>query len=113
LRVHDSTAQAQDEGSGHETGAIICETRNLSETGLAVSIPSQHTRGHYFNVVGSIFQIIVDLPAGPVRMLATPKWCQWATEEGREKSYLVGLRITEMSDEEWVLMVRYIHASIC
>jgi hypothetical protein len=46
-------------------------------------------------------------------MLATPKWYNWSSEEGEEKSYLVGLRITEMSDEEWVLLVRYVHTSIC
>ena len=91
---------------------IVGETRNLSETGLAISLPTNHLGDYYFNVVGSILDMTLELPAGTVRVRATPKWCKWYSDERTEKTYLVGLRITEMNDEEWVLLVRYVNACL-
>jgi hypothetical protein len=98
--------------NAHESLEIIGETRNLSETGLAVSVASNHIGDRYFSVVGSTLQLTLYLPAGTIQIRATPKWCQWSTDEKTAKSYLIGLRITEMSDEEWVLLVRYVHACL-
>ena len=91
---------------------MIGETRNLSEIGLAVSMPSNHIDHRYLNVVGCRVHLTLDLPVGPVQMLVTPRWCQKLLEEEGVESYLVGLRITEMIDEEWVGLVRYVHACL-
>jgi hypothetical protein len=109
LRIDRSAAQATGSGSAPE---LIGETRNLSEIGLAVSVPSNRIDHRYLNVVGCHFHLTLDLPAGPVQMLVTPRWCQKLCAEDGVESYLVGLRITEMSDEEWVGLVRYVHASL-
>ena len=89
---------------------LIGETSNLSEIGLAVAVPSNRIDHRYLNVVGCCVHLTLDLPAGPVQMLVTPRWCQKLWEEEGVESYLVGLRITEMSDEEWVGLVRYVYA---
>jgi hypothetical protein len=112
LRFVPSTAEMEANSNAHESLEIIGETRNLSETGLAVSVPSNHIGDRYFSVVGSTLQLTLYLPAGTIQIRATPKWCQWSTDEKTAKSYLIGLRITEMSDEEWVLLVRYVHACL-
>ena len=91
---------------------IIAETLNLSETGLAVSVPSNQIGDRYLNLVGSTLQLTLDLPAGTVQVRATPKWCEWSSDKNSLRSYHIGLRITEMSDEEWVLLVRYVHACL-
>ena len=88
------------------------ETRNLSETGLAISLASNHIGGRYFNVIGCMLEISLELPDGPVHILTTPAWCKWLVEEEKVKSYLLGLKIVEMSDEEWVRLVRYVHACL-
>ena len=102
LRFDRSSENQPDSGSAAE---LIGETRNLSETGLAVSMPSNRIDHRYLNVVGGRVHVTLDLPAGPVQMLATPRWCQKLRDEA---NYLVGLRIIEMSDEEWVRLVRYV-----
>ena len=87
---------------------LIGETRDLSEIGLAVRVPSNHIDHRYLNVVGSLVHLTLDLPAGPAQMLVTPRWCEKLSEEDVE-SYLIGLRITKMRDEDWVALVRYVH----
>jgi hypothetical protein len=110
LRFSPATVGAQ--ASTIEPSEIICETLNLSETGLAVSVPSNQIGDRYLNVVGCALQLTIELPAGTVQVRAAPKWYQWSSAEGTAKSLLIGLRITEMSDEEWVLLVRYVHACL-
>jgi PilZ domain len=82
-------------------------TRNLSETGLAIIVPSLYFGGHYLNVVGSPLHILLELPEGKVRIRATPVR---AERLGEEEGYLVGVRITEMNDSEWVKLVQYVRA---
>jgi hypothetical protein len=109
LRFDLSSENRADSGRAAE---LIGETRNLSEIGLAVSVPSNRINHRYLNVVGCRAYLTLDLPAGPVQMQVTPRWCQKLYEEASVESYLVGLRITEMSDEEWVSLVRFVHASL-
>jgi PilZ domain len=88
-------------------------TRDLSETGLAVSLSTNHIGDRYFNVLGCTLQITLELPDGPVEIRATPKWCRWFMEEEEDaRRYLLGLRIIEMADEQWVRLVRYVHACL-
>lgn len=94
---------------GNVTAAeLIGETRDVSEIGLAVRVPSNHIDHRYLNVVGSLVHLTLELPAGSVQMQVTPRWCQKLSEE-EVLRYLIGLRITEMSDEAWVALVRYVH----
>jgi hypothetical protein len=109
----DGSIEGGDEaGRAQAAPEIGGETLNLSETGLAISVPSNQIGDRYLNVVGRTLRLTLELPAGTVRMRATPKWSQWSEEDLTARSFLVGLRITEMSDEEWVLLVRYVHACL-
>jgi hypothetical protein len=105
--AEDAEAESGDASGPRE---IIGETLNLSETGLAISVPSNKIGDRYLNIVGRTLQLTLELPAGTVQITATPKWCQWSSDAWDTKKFLIGLRITEMSDEEWVLLVRYVHA---
>src|SRR5437763_3120879 len=98
------------EKGAHQMPEMTGLTQNLSETGLAVSLPSNRIGGRYLNVVGCALHLTLDLPTGPIEMYATPKWCKWLLDDKTSNSYHLGLRITEMSDEEWVRLVRYVHA---
>ncbi|PYS50274.1 MAG: hypothetical protein DMF68_07655 [Acidobacteria bacterium] len=100
------------EKGARETPQIMGTTQNLSETGLAVSLPSNRIGGRYLNIVGSTLHLTLNLPTGPIEMYATPKWCKWLLDDKTTNSYHLGLRIIEMSDEEWVRLVRYVHACL-
>src|SRR5947209_13060635 len=110
LRFCFSSLAAEAASSAAQSSEMIGETLNLSEKGLAVSVPSNHIDHHYLNVAGGTLHLTLDLPDEPVQMHATPKWCRWHSEEDQAEGYLVGLRITEMKDEDWVHLVRYVHA---
>lgn len=113
LRFNPAPTEAGGAARARPAGEISGETLNLSETGLAVSLPSNHINDHYLDAAGSALSLVLELPEGPVRISAAPKWCRWFTEEeGTARSYLLGLRITEMTDEEWVRLVRYVHACL-
>jgi hypothetical protein len=98
------------EGRGGATPSSLLEgyTRNLSETGLALVVPSLHFDGHYLNVVGSPLHLMLELPTGTVRIRATPVRCERLDGKERETGYLIGVRITEMNDSEWVRLVQYV-----
>jgi len=100
------------EGTGGtvEPAEMVGESRNLSEKGLAIRVPSNHIERQYLNVVGGQIQLALDLPTGTVQMRATPVWCRKLSEEQTSEGYLVGLRITEMTDQEWVRLVRYVRS---
>ena len=91
---------------------MIGATRNLSEKGLAIRVPSNRIERRDLNVVGGQIQLALDLPNGTVQMRATPIWCKKLWEEEMSESYLIGLRITEMSDQVWVSLVRYVRSSL-
>jgi hypothetical protein len=102
---------AEGEPPPPDSPEITGETLNLSETGLAISVSSNQIGDHYLNIVGRTLRLTLELPAGTVEVHATPKWSHWSADE-TARSFHIGLRITEMSDEEWVLMVRYVHACL-
>ncbi|MDQ6652465.1 MAG: PilZ domain-containing protein, partial [Acidobacteriota bacterium] len=106
-----SSLRAEAVESGQQPSEMIGETRNLSERGLAISVPSNHLDHRYLNIVGCQVDLTLDLPTGPIQMQVTTRWCKRLLEEETER-YLVGLLITKMRDEEWVAMVRYVHASL-
>ncbi|MFN2491794.1 MAG: PilZ domain-containing protein [Pyrinomonadaceae bacterium] len=96
--------------SGQEFPKIIGETRNVSETGVAIIVPSNHLDHRYLNVVGCQLDLTLELPDRPVRMQVTTRWCKRLSGEETEP-YLLRLLITNMRDEDWVAQVRYVHAS--
>jgi PilZ domain len=112
LRVSLRCDPASTEVGNATAAELIGETRDLSEIGLAVRVPSNHSDHRYLNVVGTSVQLTLDLPTGPVSMLATPRWCQTLSAEDEAGTNLIGLRITKMSDEAWVALVRYVHARV-
>lgn len=84
-------------------------TRNISETGLALFVPSLKFGDHYLNVVGRQLRIMLKLPTGTVRVHATLVRCERleALDEEAE-GYLLSACISEMNDSEWVELVQYV-----
>ena len=109
IRLGGASLQAVVAGAAPEPAEMIGETRNLSETGLAVCVPANRIGNRYLNVAGCKLKLTLMLPSGLVQMHATPKWCnQLAPTEG-PGGFVFGLRVTAMDDQQWVTMVRFVH----
>jgi hypothetical protein len=108
LRFSVSSLKVESGDVLQEAAEIVGETLNLSETGLAVSVPSNRIGNRYLNVIGCKLYVTLSLPGALVQMHATPKWCSRLALEEKSDSYLIGLRVTEMDDRQWVMLVRYV-----
>ena len=87
---------------------LVGRTRNISETGIAFIVPTLRIGGEFAHVIGSRLLIRLYLPGGHVEIHATPVRYEQLSPSSSERGYLIGVRITEMTDSEWVRMVEYI-----
>lgn len=86
-------------------------TRDVSVSGLGLVVPSVYIG--YDCVIDqgrTLVVILLTTPAGAVRMLATPVHYVRQDAGTGEPSYLLGLRITEMSDDDRAAYLRILDA---
>ena len=78
---------------------LECRTRDLSETGVGVVADSIYVG--YTCVVdeGRALLLRLVLPSGEITLEATAAHYLRLGKDGQEPSYLIGLRITSMSDD--------------
>lgn len=83
-------------------------TLDISRTGLALIVPAIRIGEHYLAGADRKLHVKLELPSGPVEMkVATVRY--ESLEESREETgYLIGARITEMSDQDRATYDRYI-----
>jgi c-di-GMP-binding flagellar brake protein YcgR len=83
-------------------------TLDISSTGLALVVPAIRVGEHYLAGADRKLYIKLELPTGPVEMkVATVRY--ESLEEGREESgYLIGARISEISDHDRANYVSYV-----
>jgi hypothetical protein len=97
-------------GAAPHTLRLVGHTRNISETGLAFIVPTLRIGDRFAHVVGSQLRITLYLPSGQVEIRATPVRYEQLPPGGAERGYLIGVRIVEMADDEWVRMVEYVRS---
>ena len=88
--------------------ALSGYTHDLSATGLAIILPSILLGEQHLTGEGRTLLITLELPAGPIKIEAVPARYERLDEEATEKLYLVGVRITGMSGEDWTLLEEYL-----
>ncbi|MEO6390610.1 MAG: PilZ domain-containing protein [Pyrinomonadaceae bacterium] len=99
-----------------DTGSLCREkpltgyTCDLSETGLSLVMPSIRIGGYYLTGDGCSLLIKLDLPGGEVQMQAVAQRYE-RIQENLETKYLIGARITEISNENRQRFVSYLQAS--
>ena len=84
-------------------------TRDISAEGLALIVPSVSLGEHDLTSGEQVLRIILALPAGNVLMHATVVRHERLEESGPDIGYLIGLRISGMSEDDRNLYVEYLH----
>ena len=87
---------------------LECRTRDLSETGIGVVAGSIYVG--YTCVVdeGRALRLRLVLPSGEIEMEATAAHYIRLDSAGREPNYLIGLRITSMTNEAQALYHKHL-----
>lgn len=89
---------------------LDCRTRDLSESGVGLVANSIYLGYTCILDEGRALVVSVELPAGTVSMEATPAHYLRLDSGGEEASYLIGLRITSMTDEHRALYLAQLEA---
>lgn len=110
ISVVPDNADAEITTASPDTLKLVGHTRNISETGLAFIVPTLRIGDQFARVIGSRLRITLYLPSGHVEIRATPVRYERLPPTDAERGYLIGVRITEMADHEWVRVVEYVRS---
>lgn len=90
-----------------QTIPLIGFTRDISETGLALVVPSLRVGDRYLVDEGCTLRVVLlDLPTGEVEIYATP--VRYEQLEEPESGHLIGVHITEVSDSDRARLFQYL-----
>jgi PilZ domain len=84
-------------------------TRNISATGLALVVPEIKLGDRHLVGENRTLLVLIELPAGRVKLTATPVRFEKIRRGVLEGQYLIGARILEVSPEDRVRLQRYLH----
>ncbi|HEX6045028.1 MAG TPA: PilZ domain-containing protein [Pyrinomonadaceae bacterium] len=75
-------------------------TLDVSSTGVALVVPAIRIGEHYLAGADRKLFVKLDLPTGPVEMKVVTVRYESLEESGDESGYVIGARISEMSDQD-------------
>lgn len=85
---------------GRRLPTINGHTLDVSSTGLALIVPAIRIGEHYLAGADRKLHVKLELPTGSVQMKVAPVRYESLEESREESGYLIGARITEMSDQD-------------
>ena len=80
--------------------ALEGHTLDVSSTGLALVVPAIRIGEHYLAGDERKLHVKLELPTGPVEMKVGTVRYESLEESSEESGYLIGARISEMSDQD-------------
>ena len=92
-------------GSGGGPRSLTGRVRDVSATGLSLLLPEGETCRE-LSERGLPLALVVALPSGVVRLRVEVAHC--STRRGRPGGYLVGVRISEIADDDHDRLIEYI-----
>lgn len=99
---------AEDEDLLFPQARLAGRTRDVSESGLGLVVPSIYIGFACVVDEGRTLDATLELPSGPVELQLTPVYYIRMDEHGQEAAYLIGARITEMSEGNRALYTAYL-----
>ena len=92
------------DGEDDDAPSLAGHTRDLSSTGIALLLPSVRIGGRYLTGEGTTLHVTLQLPAGRIQLCAAPvRYERLEGDDGYVEGYLVGVRITYISDPDRAL----------
>lgn len=103
-----------DDGAGHAdarpTRTLVGHTRNLSETGFALIVPSLRLGAGRLDDPGATLRIMLDLPSKTVEIHVAPVRSYQLGEDDKEKGYFIGAKITQLGDDARAGLTKYLRS---
>lgn len=87
---------------------LECRTRDLSESGVGLVAPSIYLGYSCIVDEGRTLELTLELPEVPVRILVTAAHYLRLDSGASDASYLIGLRILEVADENRAAFLAYL-----
>jgi PilZ domain len=84
----------------HRQTIIEGHTLDVSASGLGMVLPAIRVADYYLTGEDRRLWIKLELPDGPIEMQVAPVRYESLDEHERERGYLIGVRITEISAED-------------
>jgi hypothetical protein len=88
--------------------ALAGYTRDISATGLALIVPAIRIGEHYLAGEERRLRVVLELPSGPIDLVATPVRYEPIDEDENEQGFLIGARITEISSQDRERLTSYL-----
>jgi hypothetical protein len=95
--------------AGSQSAVLKGQTRDLRATGLSLVLPTLNLGGHHLADAHHTLKIALELPDATIEMLAVAVRYEELEEEAGER-HLVGVRITEVSDEDCVRFIKFLRS---
>ncbi|HEX8774507.1 MAG TPA: PilZ domain-containing protein [Pyrinomonadaceae bacterium] len=97
-------------GSSGDAATLMGHTRDMRATGLSLIVPDIRLGEEEITVEDRALSVVLELPSGTVEMEVTPVRHERLDAEAAEQGFLIGVRITEISDSDCVRFVKYLRA---
>jgi hypothetical protein len=98
---------------GDASGAGVLEghTRDMRATGLSLVLTDIKVGAQTLVGEDRLLLVELELPTGTIEMQVAPvRYEQLESAETSEQNYLIGVRITEISDSDCVRFVKYLRS---
>jgi hypothetical protein len=107
LSLQDSRTQRAYAASAR-AATISGHTRNISDTGLSLILPTIRFGNRYLMDADLILKIELELPRGAINCQVAPVCYEALDENQAECGYLVGLHITKIAEPERQRLAAYL-----
>lgn len=110
-RLSFSVSIVNEEAGGENTRppqTLVGRTSNLSETGLALIVPSLRLGTNRLNDGDSTLRLMLDLPTGTAEIHVVPVRSLQLGEEDTDSGHLIGVRITHLSDDARAHLTKFL-----
>jgi hypothetical protein len=89
---------------------LVGHTHNLSETGLALVVPSLRLGTNKLNDGNSTLRLMLDLPTGTAEIHVVSVRSYQLGEKDMDSGYLIGARITHASDDAHARLAKFLRS---
>lgn len=107
LRLPASVSLLDAGGRAHPA-TLSGHTRDASESGVGIILPAIRVGERYLVGEGHTLRVILKLPDAHARLYGTPVRYERLESDQSETGYLVGIRLTETTDEDYATFVAYL-----